>query len=72
MNESELNIVSISIEKDKLGCKDSVSDLLNKFKKAKIEKTEVSAVDSNIDSLNHFNWVKQPEYFAEIIKQRIL
>ncbi len=71
MNESELNILSISIEKDKLGCKDSVSDLLNKFKKARIERTEVSDDDSNIDKLNHFNWAKQPNYFTEIIKQKI-
>ncbi len=67
MNKAELNILSISIEKDKLGCKDSVSDLLNKFKKAKIERTEISASDSKIENLNHFNWVKQPEYFANLI-----
>lgn len=71
MGIATLDIVSISIEKDKLGCKDSVSDLLNKFKKAKIESIEVSAADSKIENLNHFNWAKQSVYFAEIIKKRI-
>ena len=71
MNKAELDVLSISIKKDKLGCKDSVSDLLNRFKKAKIKNIEVSPEDSRIENLNHFNWAKQPNYFAEIIKQHI-
>ena len=68
MNKSELNILSISVKKDKLGCKDAVSDLLNKFKNANIKRIEVSATDSKIENLNHFNWAKKADYFAEIIK----
>ncbi len=71
MKKAELDVLSISIEKDNLGCKDSVSDLLNKFKAANIKNIEVSADDSKIKNLNHFNWAKQPNYFAEIIRQHI-
>ena len=71
MKKAELDILSVSIKQDNLGCKDSVSDLLNKFHNANIKRIEVSPNNSKIENLNHFNWAKQPNYFTEIIRQHI-
>lgn len=61
-------ILSISVEGDVLASKQAVINLLNKYhSSSNITHLHVSSEESGVRGLNHFKWVKQPDYFVDLI-----
>jgi len=64
--------LAISIKGDQLAPEAAVSRLLDKFNAAlPATLLHVSDHESAIPALNHFNWAKKPQYFADLIQNWI-
>lgn len=64
--------LAISFNGDQFAPEIAVQNLLNKFNPALPARHHlIDSQQSGVKALNHFNWVKQPEYFANLIEEWI-
>ena len=66
-------LLAISIKDDWLAPKEATKNLYQKFNSdAPIEHIVISKEDAKVESLNHFNWAKQPDFLVEKMMEWLL
>lgn len=65
-------VTAISLEGDDMAPKEAVANLIGKFKSGKNNThIEASPEDFGVEELGHFNWVKNPEYIVDMVRNKI-
>lgn len=70
LKKLKIPVLAFNIENDFFASKEATKRLYQKFnKEAAITHSVVTSEEAGIKELDHFNWVKEPEYFVAKIRQ---
>lgn len=68
LQKLEMKILAFSVQDDTFASEQAIDNLLNKFHgKSEITKVHLTSEKTKIDTLNHFNWAKNPDYLVSKI-----
>lgn len=65
-------VYAITIEGDDMAPKEAVSNLIDKFQSSEnVVHTVANSEDFGIEELDHFNWVKHPQFIVDLVKKKL-
>ncbi len=69
LQQTKMRILSITIKQDWMASYTAAKNLYMKFNEASsVEHLHVGPEETQVKNLNHFNWAKNPRYFAKVIQ----